>query len=157
MWCTYIQFIYSNLGRGNFIPNPRPHHRPSCWFFLNNSETINPITLAFYSIYPYFIRDILVKSGISNLSQSPNVGQQSDGGVSNFQISSQSSIKENCQNSRTIGDIDMKLVPVTKLDKRNKATSKKITMASCCRIVTPLSFFQFMANLEQSGSRIPEP
>ena len=154
MGCTHIQFIYPNLGRGNFIPPPPPphHHRPSCWFFLNNSETINPITLAFYNIYSYFIRDILVKSGISNLCQSPNVGQKSDGSVPNFRISSESSIKENCQNSRTIGDIDMKLVPV-----RNETTSKKFTMTSCCQIVTALTFFQFMVNLEQSGSRIPEP
>ena len=44
----------------------------------------------------------------------------------------------------------MKLGPVTKLDKRNMETSKKLTMASCRQIVTSLSF------LEQSGSRIPE-
>ena len=42
-------------------------------------------------------------------------------------------------------DIDMKLGPVTKLDKRNKATSQ---------IVTSLLFFQFMAILEESRSRI---
>ena len=47
----------------------------------------------------------------------------------------------------------MKLGPVTKLDKRNKTTSKKLTMTSCQQIVTSLSFFQFMANLEQFGSR----
>ena len=39
----------------------------------------------------------------------------------------------------------MKLGPVTKLDKRNKATSQ---------IVTSLLFFQFMAILEESRSRI---
>ena len=39
----------------------------------------------------------------------------------------------------------MKLGPVTKLDKRNKATSQ---------IVTSLLFFQFMAILEESKSRI---
>ena len=32
---------------------------------------------------------------------------------------------ENCHNSRTSDDIDMKLAPVTKLGKRNKTTSKK--------------------------------
>ena len=37
----------------------------------------------------------------------------------------QSLIKENCHNSRTNDDTDMKLGPVTKLDKRNKTTSKK--------------------------------
>ena len=33
-------------------------------------------------------------------------------------------MKENCHNSRTSDDIDMKLGPVTKLDKWNKITSK---------------------------------
>ena len=42
----------------------------------------------------------------------------------------------------------MKLGPVTKLDKRNKTTSKKF--------MTSLSFFGFLANLEQSGGRIPD-
>ena len=50
----------------------------------------------------------------------------------------------------------MKLGPVTKLEKRNKSTSKNVTIASCQKFVTTLSFFRFMANLEQSGSRIPE-
>ena len=36
----------------------------------------------------------------------------------------------------------MKLGPVTKLDKRNKATSKKIKITSCRQIVTPLRFFR---------------
>ena len=44
----------------------------------------------------------------------------------------------------------MKLGPVTKLDKRNKTTSKKLTLTSCRKIVTSLSFFRFLANLEQS-------
>ena len=42
-----------------------------------------------------------------------------------FRISGQSLIKENCHNCRISDDIDMTLGPVTKLDKRNKATSKK--------------------------------
>ena len=46
-------------------------------------------------------------------------------GISDFRISGQSLIKGNCHNSRTSDDIDMKLGPVTKLDKRNKTTSKK--------------------------------
>ena len=51
----------------------------------------------------------------------------------------------------------MKLGPVTKPDKRNKTTSKKKwTMTSCRKIVTSLSFFEFLANLEQSGGRIPD-
>ena len=46
--------------------------------------------------------------------------------------------------------------PVTKLDKRNKTTSKKLTMTSSGQIATSLSFFQFMANLEESEIWIPE-
>ena len=34
-------------------------------------------------------------------------------------------IKENCHNSRSSNDIDMKLGPVLKLDKRNTVSSKK--------------------------------
>ena len=49
----------------------------------------------------------------------------------------------------------MKLGAVTKLDKRNKITSKNLTTTSCRNIVTSLSFFEFLANLEQSGGRIP--
>ena len=50
----------------------------------------------------------------------------------------------------------MKPRPVTKLDKRKKVTSKKnLTLTSCRKIVTTLSFFGFLANLKQSGSRIP--
>ena len=40
----------------------------------------------------------------------------------------------------------MKLKPVTKLDKRNTATLKKLTMMSRQQIVTLLPFFQFMDN-----------
>ena len=60
-----------------------------------------------------------------NLLQSPDIGQNSDGGICDFRIFGQSLIEENCHNSRNSDDIDMKLVPVTKLDKRNKTTSKK--------------------------------
>ena len=50
----------------------------------------------------------------------------------------------------------MKLGPATKLDKRNKTTSKKLTLTSRQKIVTSLSFFGFLANLEQSRGRIPD-
>ena len=82
--------------------------------------------------------------------QSPDIGQNSDGDISDFQISGQSLIKENCHNSRTNVDIDMKLGSVTKIDTRNKITSKKLTMTSCQKIVTSLSFFGFLANLESA-------
>ena len=51
-----------------------------------------------------------------------------------FLISGQSLIKENCHNSRTSGDIDMKFGPITKLDKRNKTSGKfddKIMLENC--------------------------
>ena len=50
----------------------------------------------------------------------------------------------------------MKLGPVTELDKRNKARSKKWTLMSCRKIVTLLSFFGFLANLEPFGGRVPD-
>ena len=50
----------------------------------------------------------------------------------------------------------MKLRPITKVDKRNKKTSKNLALASCREIVTSLSFFGFLANLEQSGGRIQD-
>ena len=48
----------------------------------------------------------------------------------------------------------MKLGPVTKPDKTRQKRQKHLKMTSCQKTVTSLSFFQFMANLEQSGSRI---
>ena len=52
----------------------------------------------------------------------------------------------------------MKLGPVTKLNKRNKTTSKRFDdddLKIGQKIVTSLSFLQFMTNLEQSRSWIP--
>ena len=66
-------------------------------------------------------------------------------------------MKGNCHKSRTSDDIKMKLGPVTKRDKRNKKKNvKKIEDDSFCKIVTSLLFLKFMANLEQSESRIPD-
>ena len=90
------------------------------------------------------------------MPQSPDIGQNSDRGIPDFRISGQSLIKENCDNSRTSDDIDMKLRPVTKLDRRNKTTSKNVTLTLCRKIVTLLLFFGFLANLEQSGGRITD-
>ena len=50
----------------------------------------------------------------------------------------------------------MKLGPVTKLDKRNKITSKKFddeVMSANCDVIV---IFVFLTNLEQSGGRIPD-
>ena len=76
--------------------------------------------------------------------QSPDIGQNSDGDISDFRISGQSLIKENCYNSRTSDDIDMKLGPVTKLDKRNKTTSKKFdvdVMSENCDVIVIFRIF----------------
>ena len=66
--------------------------------------------------------------------------------------------KVNCCNSRTSDDIEMKFGPVTKLDKRNKETSKNFDddFMSANYDVIMMSFVQFMANLEQSRGRIPD-
>ena len=44
--------------------------------------------------------------------------------ISGFLV--KSLVNKSCHNSGTSRDIDMKLEPVTKLDKRNRSTSKKI-------------------------------
>ena len=62
---------------------------------------------------------------VSNLPQSSDNGQNSDGVISDFQISGQSLIKRNYYNSRNREDNDMKLGPVTKFDKINKKMSRK--------------------------------
>ena len=46
-------------------------------------------------------------------------------GISDFRISGQFLNKKNCHNSRTSDYIDIKLGPITKIDKKNKKTSKK--------------------------------
>ena len=68
----------------------------------------------------------MAKLGFPNLSQSPDIEQNSEEGISDFQISCQFLIKENCYTFRTSREIDMKLGPIPKLDKRNKMSSKKI-------------------------------
>ena len=57
-------------------------------------------------------------------AQSPDIGQISDG-VFWFLDFWSIPYKNNYQNSRTSNDIDMKLGPVTKINKRNTTTSKK--------------------------------
>ena len=91
---------------------------------------------------------------VSNLALLTLPRQNSDWGISDFWITGQSLMKINFHNSRTSDDIDMKLQPVTKIDKRNKTTSKNLTMRYCQKIVTSLPFFQYMANSEQPRSRI---
>ena len=86
-----------------------------------------------------------MKFGNPNSLKSPDIGQNSDGGVSNSRISGQSLIKVNCHNSRTTDDIDMKLGPVTKLAKRNKTTSKKFDDVKICDVI---AIFPIYSQLE---------
>ena len=78
------------------------------------------------------MRDIRATFDIPNSPQSPDIGQN-----------------ENCHNTRTSNDTDMKLGPVTKLDKRNKKKKKKMMMMTSCRL-----FVANLGSLEQSRSRI---
>ena len=105
------------------------------------------------------MRGIPANFGIHNLRQSPDIGQNSDGVISDFRISVQSLIKENCHNSRTRDDIEMKLESLTKLDKKNKIMSKKFDVdlmsENCNVIVIFLIFGQFGAvRRPDSGHRV---
>ena len=68
--------------------------------------------------------------------QSLDVGQNSDGGISTFQISGQSLIKEKYYNSRTCNDIGMKLGPVTKLTRETRKIDDDAMLTNCDTIVT---------------------
>ena len=66
------------------------------------------------------------KFGTPNLPQSTDIVKNSNGGISNFWIYGQSLINANFHDTRSIYDIDVKLGPVTKLEKKNKTTSKQV-------------------------------
>ena len=55
-----------------------------------------------------FIKDIRAEFGIPNLPQSPDIELNSDGSICDFPISGQFFIYENCHNSRTSHDIEVK-------------------------------------------------
>ena len=97
-------------------------------------------------------------SHIPNFPQSPDIGQNSDGSISDFRISGQSLIKENCHNFRTSDDIDMKIGPVTKLGKRDKTASKKFdddVMSANCGIIAIFPIYgQFGAIRKRDSGRI---
>ena len=83
------------------------------------------------------------------MAKSSDIGKKSDWGISEFWISGQSLIKENCHNYIISDDIDMKLGPVTKSHKRNKKTSKIFdgdSMLEYCDIIVIFP----IANSEQS-------
>ena len=111
-----ISVFNPNLVGGVILP---------CWFSFNNLETVKAVILTFCFIQQLFIKDVCAKFGIPNSPQAPGIERNSDRGIYDFRISGQSLINDNCHNSRTSVDIDMKLELVTKFDKRNTATSKK--------------------------------
>ena len=85
------------------------------------------------------------------MPQSPDIRQNLERVISDFQISNQFFIKENCHNYRTSDDIDMELGPVSKLCKRDKTSSKKLDddfMSENCDVIV---IFLILANLEQFG------
>ena len=81
-----------------------------------------------------------------------------DGGISDFRISGQFLLKENCHNSRTSDDIEMKLGLVNKLDKASKATLKKIdvnVMSENCDVIAIFWIFgQFEAVQTESLQKL---
>ena len=90
------------------------------------------------------------------MSQSPDIGQNSDGGYSHFRISSKLFINENSHDSRTSHDIDVKVIPVTKRDKKNTATSKNFDdniMSANCDVIVLFPIYDI---LKPSRSYIPE-
>ena len=90
----------------------------------NNSEMVKSATLAFCSIRQHVIRDIHFTFGIPNLSQSQDIGQNSNGSFSGFRISLKTKVFIKFLNF--CHDIDVKLGAVTKIDKRNTALSREI-------------------------------
>ena len=90
------------------------------------------------------------KFGIPYSLQSPYIGQNLGEGISEFQISGQSLMNKNCHNSRSSNDIDMKLGPVTKLDKKNTTTSK-ILHGNIMAANHNVKF-----DLEETGGQVPD-
>ena len=58
------------------------------------TEMVAAVTLAFCIIQKHFTTEICAQYGITNFPQFPDIGQNLDGGISNFRISGQSIIKE---------------------------------------------------------------
>ena len=71
-------------------------------------------------------------------------------GLSDFRISGQPLINKNCHNSKTSNDIDVKLRPVTKIDRRKTARSKQEQKIYdfMSAIVTSLLFFFIYSQFE---------
>ena len=127
---------------------------PFC-FSLNNSETVKTVTLAFCSNQRNFVRDICIRFDVLNWAQYLDNGQNLDRGIFDFRISGQSLIKENCCNSKTSNNIDMKVRPVTKIDKKNMTVSKRIddgVMSTNCDVNVSFSIYGQFGAIRKPGS-----
>ena len=99
-----------------------------------------------------FSLDIHTKIDIHNLPKSADIGQNSDKGIFDFHISGQTP----CKQKIVIVNNNIRLGTVTKFDKENTTMSKRLPVMLCYKIMNSFSFFQFMTNLEQSKSQIPD-
>ena len=109
-----------------FNPNPEGVNVIPLLFSLNISETVKTVTCHF-AAFSNFSLETLVPNLVSLTRPSLQVSDKNqDKGISNFCIFGESLTNKNCHNFRTSNDINMKLRPVTKLDKGNTAKSKKL-------------------------------
>ena len=82
-----IKFFNPNLVGGGRGGGEGGVILPTCWFSLNNSEMVKVATLEFCSIQLHLIRNSHAKFGNPYSPQSPDIGKNSDGGISHFRIS----------------------------------------------------------------------
>ena len=108
-----IRIFNPNVGGGGNSPPP-----PS-WFSLNNSKTIKAITLNFAAF-----SNILLKTFVPYLVSITRSSLQILGKTQTGVLPI-SGFLANCHNSRTSDDIDVNLGPVTKINNKNKTSSKK--------------------------------
>ena len=89
------------------------------------------------------------------MPQSPDIGQNSDGYISDIQISCQSLIKDKFNNFRTNDSIGIKLGPETKPDNRNIETSKKFDddiMSKNCDVTVLLPIYSKYGGIRNPDS-----
>ena len=90
------------------------------------------------------------------MAQSPDIEKNLDRGIFDFRVSGQSVIKENCHNSRTSDDIEYDIGSVTKPDKRNKTTSKKIdgdVILENCDVIAIFPIYVQFGAIRKTDSR----
>ena len=95
-----------------------------------------------FAVFSNILLETFVPQLLFLTLSSLDIGQNSDRGISNFYISGLYLIKGNCHKSSTSNDVDIKLVPVTKLDKRNKTRPKKFdddVMSENCDVIVIFS------------------